>query len=310
MKLKKIILSITLMSAMLVGCSTKNTSTNVSDQPTTQETTEKEKKELPKISVASVSMSQVLDAMDIDVVGRPKTQLTLPERYKDVTEIGTSPSPDFEKLLEVGTELLIGDLSFKERLEKSAEEYNMDVFYANTSTYDDFLNTIEELGKKLDREEDSTKVIDGIKNSMKKYEGKQSDKKVAIIFGTSESNQLATETSYVGSLVKALGGQNIVNYIAEKDKSILTETGTPYVNLNIEQILANQPDIVLRFGHGDLEAAKKSFEKLFDENPVWKDLDAVKNNKVYDLDSAIFNVSANMRIGEGLEQLGEILYSE
>lgn len=308
MDFKKIILFLTLMSTLLVGCATKDVSTSANEQKI--DNLKDEQKPLPRISVASVSISQVLDAMQIDIVGKPETKLALPERYKNVEEIGTSHSPNFEKILEINTELLIGDELFKDKLDKTAKEYNIDTFYAKTGTYEDFLNTIEELGKKLDKEEEATKVIKSIKESIKKYEGKENDKKVAIIFGTSESHQLATENSYVGSLVKKLGAKNIATIITEKDTNALADNNSSYINLSIEQILENQPDIILRFGHGNIDAAKESFKKLFDENVAWKTLDAVKNNEVYDLDSSIFGVSANMRISEALEQLGEILYKE
>ena len=55
-----------------------------------------------------------------------------------------------------------------------------------------------------------------------------------------------------------------------------------------------------------MEAAKKAFEQLFNENPAWKNLSAVKNDKVYYLDSTIFGTSANNLVDKALIELGEI----
>ena len=317
MKFKKIALSLTLISALLVGCGTsgKNepASTNAENTAESTDSTEankNEQKENMKISVASVAISEVLAAMEQEVVGRPTTKLKLPEMYQNVAEIGSSHSPDFEKILAVGTELLIGDEMFKSKIEKTASEYNIDTFYVNTSTYQKFIESIEGLGKKINKEEEAKKVIQTINAPLEKYKDKSSDKTIAIIFGTSESNQLATDESYIGSLLKALGGKNIVNAIAEKNSNVLDKVENGYINLNIEQILQTPPDIIVRFGHGNVEEANKSFEKLFNENPAWKDLDAVKNNKVYDLDASVFGVSANLKIDKALEQLGEIIYEK
>ena len=312
MKFKKIVLSFTLVSALLVGCGSNNSqaSTDANQPVTTEQNGEDVQMETPKISVSSVAISEVLAAMNQEIVGRPTTKLELPEQYVGVAEIGSSFSPDVEKILAVGTELLIADETFKDKIEKTAKEYNIDTFYVNTSTYEKFIDSIKQLGEKINKVDDANNIIEKIEAPIKKYEDKVTDKTVAIIFGTSESNQLATNESYIGSLLKALGGKNIVNEIAQKNSNALENVENGYINLNIEQILQSPPDIIVRFGHGNVEEANKSFEKLFNENPAWKNLEAIKNNKVYDLDASIFGVSANLKIDKALEQLGEILYEK
>lgn len=114
---------------------------------------------------------------------------------------------------------------------------------------------------------------------------------------------LATETSYLGDLVKTVGGKNIASKL---DKNV--ENG--YVQLSLEYILEQNPDYILRFAHGNLEETKKSFDKAFDKNPAYQELNAVKNNKVVDLDSNVFNVSANLKVKEAIQTLGDILYGE
>ena len=263
-----------------------------------------------RIASASVAISQVLSAMGQELVARPTTRYPLPKEYQNLPEIGNSHAPDIEKILVTKTQLLIGDQLFKSSLEKTIAGHDIELFLVDTSSYDKFTQSIAALGKKIGKEKEATKIIKTINSPIKKYKGKKTNKTIAILFGASESNQLATENSYVGSLVKVLGGKNIVNSIAQKDKNILSKAENGYVNFNVEQILANQPDIIIRFGHGNVDAATKSFEKLFNENPAFKNLKATKNKKVYDLDSAIFGVSANLRISEALDQLGKIIYEK
>ncbi len=338
MKLKKIILSLTLISSLLVGCDSnsdqKSIDTNQSNK--IEQTSKDAQMQNLKISVASVAISEVLDAMNQEIVGRPTTKLNLPEKYVNVEEIGSSFSPDFEKILAVGTELLIADETFKNKIEKTANTYNINTFYVNTSTYKNFIDSIKTLGEKINKIQEANDVIKKIQEPIDKYKDKTTDKKVAIIFGTSESNMLATDESYVGSLIKALGGKNIVNEIIEKNKNILENSENGYINLNLEQVIENQPDIIIRFGHNNIEEYNKSFDKLFNENPAWKNLNAIKNNKIYNksfdklfnenpawknlnaiknnkiynLDSSIFGVSANLKIDIALKQLGEILYEK
>lgn len=112
---------------------------------------------------------------------------------------------------------------------------------------------------------------------------------------------LATDTSYLGDLTKTLGAKNIANNLDTNVKS-------PYIQFSLEQILEQNPDYILRFAHGELEQTKKAFDQAFDKNSAYKELDAVKNNKVIDLDPSIFNVSANLQVKEAIKNLGEIFY--
>ena len=129
------------------------------------------------------------------------------------------------------------------------------------------------------------------------------DATVAILFGSGENFMLATETSYLGDLLKTVGGTNIATELDGSAKS-------PYLQFSLEQIVQTNPDYILRFAHGNLEETKKAFDDAFDKNPAYAELDAVKNNKVIDLDSNIFNVSANLNVSEAIKTLGGILYGE
>lgn len=316
MKLKTTLLAVVLTFSILVGCSNQSNKevSNDNDKNIEKENSlEKEKVNTDiKISVASVAISQILSEMNQEIVGRPTTKLTLPKEYQDVPEIGSSFSPDFEKVLAVGTELLIGDEMFKDKIEKTAKEYGIETFYVNTSTYNSFLTSIEELGKKIGKEKEANDIIKRFKEPLNNTKDINKDLKVAIIFGTSESNMLATENTYVGSLVQALGVKNIATEIINDSSgnNPLEVDSNGYINLNLEQLLKNQPDLILRFGHGNVEEANKAFDKLFSENPAWKNLNAVKNNKIFDLDSNIFGSSANNSVDKALIKLGEILNAE
>lgn len=303
----KIAVCVVLMFSLFTGCSS-NSQQTINDTSQNIQNDIVVNDENIKISVASVAISQILADMDQEIVGRPTTKLALPERYLEVEEIGSSFSPDFEKVLAVGTELLIGDSLFKEKIDATAKQYGIDTFYIDTSTYESFLFGIDELGRKIGKEEEATNIIARFQEPLNNLKNINKDLKVAIIFGTSESNMLATEDTYVGSLIKALGLKNVVTEITGSTSlsSEVNETNSSYVNLNLEQLLQNQPDVILRFGHGNIEEANRAFEKLFNENPAWKNLEAVKNGKIYDLDPNIFGSSANNHVDEALMQLGEI----
>ena len=294
MKLRKLASIFVLGALLMTGCQAGGT-TGKSEDVAKEKT----------VVAATVSGSQVLDKLDANVVGIPTTQLEMPEKFKGLPEVGQSMNPDLEVVASLNPDAFVMDNAFKDSVEKSLKEYDFNTFFLKTNTYTDYIKSIEELGKTIDKEEEATTLINELKNIEKEVKSKKGDKAptVAIIFGSGENFMLATETSYLGDLVKTVGGKNIASKL---DKNV--ENG--YVQLSLEYILEQNPDYILRFAHGNLEETKKSFDKAFDKNPAYQELNAVKNNKVVDLDSNVFNVSANLKVKEAIQTLGDILYGE
>lgn len=297
MKLKKLASLFVIGALLMTGC--QSSSTDESTNEVAQVVEEK------TVVAATVSGSQVLDRLDAAVIGIPTTQLELPESLKGLPEVGQSMSPDLEIVASLEPDVFIMDNMFKESVEESLDEYGFDTFFLKTNTYSAYVESIEELGKKLNKEEEATNLLNELKEVEKEVANKKGDKSpsVAIIFGAGENFMLATETSYLGDLAKAVGATNIAS-------NLEGEIQNGYIQLSLEHILKENPDYILRFAHGNLEDTKKSFDAAFDKNPAYQELDAVKNNKVVDLDSKIFNVSANLKVKEAITTLGDILYGE
>ena len=68
------------------------------------------------------------------------------------------------------------------------------------------------------------------------------------------------------------------------------------------------PDIILRAAHALPDQVKKMFAEEFETNDIWKHFEAVQNGKVYDLDSSLFNMSANFKYSDALKALQPMLY--
>ena len=195
------------------------------------------------------------------------------------------------------------DSNFQASVEESLSQYGLNTFFFETGSYSDFVNSIKQLGVEINREDEAKKLVNEIEASVTKALEKKGDQSptVAVIFGAGENFMLATDTSYLGDLVKTLGATNITSKL-DGDMS------SAYVQFSLEQILAENPDYVLRFAHGNIEETAKMFDAAFDSNEAYQQLDAVKSGKVYDLDPTIFNVSANLEITTAIETLGEIFY--
>ena len=296
MKFRKLA-SVFMVSALfLTGCQASSTGQD-----------KESSKDNKKVSVvsATVSATQVLDKLDANVLGVPTTKMDLPEKYKDLPKVGQAMSPDLEIVASLEPDVFVMDNMFKEKVEESMKKYDLNTFFFDTSTYTNFVNSIKKLGAEINQTEEATKLVNELKDvekeAVKNKKGEAPT--VAIIFGGGENFMLATETSYLGDLAKTVGAKNITSNLDTNVKS-------PYIQFSLEQILEQNPDYILRFAHGEIEQTKKAFDTAFDKNPAYKELDAVKNNKVIDLDPSIFNVSANLQVKEAIKTLGETFYGK
>ena len=294
----KKILSLILIGTTVGMISCSNVSNNQKEEEVKEQTI--------KIVSSTVAATQVMNELDLDLVGIPTTQSTLPDRYSGITEIGQSFAPNFETVVSLAPDLVVFDSNFKDKVSEQVSQYNLNSFYFDTTSFTNFKESIVELGKVTDREEKAQELANTLQESVDKVLEKSSkdstDLKVAIIFGSSESFMLATDTSYIGDLLNTINFDNITDTIEGVNSG--------YINFSLEQIVKNNPDYILRFSHGDTEAAKKAFDDEFTSNPAWQALDAVKNGNVYDLDPSIFGVTANLKVTDAIEELGNIIYGE
>ena len=305
MKVKNLLSMILVAGMMLVGCQNdgqdvdQSTENPQPDQAVQEETLVEE----VKVVSATVSATNVLAKLDAEVVGVPTTTQTLPAQYADLPEVGQAMSPDLEIVASLEPDLFIMDYNFQASVEESLSQYGLNTFFFETGSYSDFVNSIKQLGVEINREDEAKKLVNEIEASVTKALEKKGDQSptVAVIFGAGENFMLATDTSYLGDLVKTLGATNITS-------KLNGDMSSGYVQFSLEQILAQNPDYVLRFAHGNIEQTKKMFDEAFDANDAYQELDAVKSGKVYDLDPTIFNVSANLEITTAIETLGEIFY--
>ena len=110
---------------------------------------------------------------------------------------------------------------------------------------------------------------------------------------------IATENSYVGSLVELAGGENVY---AGTDQEFLT--------VNTEDMKTKEPDVILRAAHALPDQVVSMFKDDFETNDIWKHFDAVKDGRVYDLTYELFGMSATFRYPEALDELQPMLYPD
>jgi len=257
------------------------------------------------VAVNSVAISHVLAELDAHVIGVPATQNPLPEPFVGLPEIGNAHTIDFEALAYLEADLVVVDAGFREAHEAMLEELGQTAYFFDTSTFSGFVASIAALGELVNREEEASAITGRLENAMTSAKSELVGEMpaVAILFGAGDDLMLATPNSYVGNLVSELGMPNIAT---EFEGAMFA----PFVPFSAEQLIAIDPELILRFAHASVTDATAMFDLMFDENPALQQLEAVQSGQMFDLDSRIFGVSANLRVEEAFSILGAIFNGE
>lgn len=256
-----------------------------------------------RIIAGTVAAAEYLDLMGVEIVGVVSTERGLPERYKDVPQIGTAMSPDLERIVSLAPDIFISDTNLKENIETLLEGQDIATKFISNASYEDVMTNFLNLGKLFNKEEVAQAIVDDMRATeqriMESIKGKEAPR-VLVIFGTPESFMLATQHSYIGSLIEKLGAMNVTD--------LLNQGGpAPFVPFSLETVADLNPDVILRLSHIAPEVTRAAFEREFSQG-FWVNLDAVKEGRVYDLSNAFFGVTGNVRAKYALENLAELLF--
>lgn len=257
---------------------------------------EEKKSSSPRIVATSPATCDIMDRLGIDLVGVPSSGA--PSRYSKVTKVGTPMSPDMEVIKSLHPTDVIGPDGLKGDLKGQYDKIGVNATFLNLRSVKGLYDSVQQVGDKYGKSEEAKAIVQEYKDFMASYSAKHGGKspKVLVLMGLPGSYLVATNNSYAGSLVELAGGTNVFH----DSKDFLT--------ISPEEMLARDPDVIIRTAHGAPKEAQAMFAKEFSTNDIWKHFRAVENGKVYDVDYTIFGMSATFDYPQALADLEPMLY--
>lgn len=308
MKNKLSLLMVILFGIFLIaGCGTDDSSNADESEPSDEANAEAEEAESEDaqetdgdIIATTVALVEIMDKLELDLVGVPTSYKDLPERYADATEVGMAMDPDMEIIKSLKPTDVLSVTTLEADLEDTFEKTDTPVSFIDLESVEGMYDAILDLGEKYDRTEQAEELVNSYDQQLseleKEVEGKDSPS-VLILLGVPGSYLVATENSYIGDLVKRAGGENVIQ-----------GEDVEYISSNTEHLQQSNPDIILRAAHGMPDEVVEMFDKEFKENDIWQHFKAVQDNRVYDLEETRFGTTANLAAPEALDELVDMLY--
>lgn len=292
MKYKRIISIIAtgIMIVSMIGCSSSNNENKSVAIGSGEEV----------VVSTSVAVTEILDALGVKVSGIPKTSHELPESTKGAIEVGNPMSPDLEIIKSLNPTVVVSVDTLGSDYMNLFTENNIPSEFVSLESLDGLKEAITTLGERFNKNEEATNLLSEIETKeieVAKNSETLEKPEVLLLFAAPGSTMIATEKSYIGSLVKIVGGKNIIQ-----------DNSTSFTTYNKEDLAMLNPDKILVMVHAMPEETKKALEAEMATDAAWQNINAVKEGKVIYLDSEYFGMSANLKVIEGLDILSDIVH--
>lgn len=256
-----------------------------------------------RVVTTSVPLTEMLYLLGITPVGVPTSTNPIPADFDTIDKIGSPMAPDLEVVTKLQPDLLLGAESLRSTLDKNLEGIDIDKAYLRTESFDDLKLSLKVLGTYFNKTDEMnaalSKILDKENELSQLAEGKELPS-VMLVIGTADSFMVMSEKSYLGSLVKKLGADNIATSALQ-----VTDTYSP---INMENIVAADPDIILVLASGDHGATEDKFKKEIEKNETWTKLSAYTNDKIQILDYSVFGVTSILNAETALTEIAKYFY--
>lgn len=226
-----------------------------------------------------------------------------PASAKDIPtmEVGHATGPNLEQLVTAKPDLIILSPTFAAFL-PGLKQLGIPALVYSIRDMHDVPNYYKHIGQLVDAKTKATELATQMQQfiDQHKIEANESSPKVFALFGISDAFHAFMPESYLGSMVRTLGG-NLVTQGA-----IPVRTGSSIGSFSMEKIVASNPDVIIVISHGQ---DSKISDKLAG-SPLWANLNAVKNKRVYMLSEWLFLMNPGPRMTDALPQLKQAMYAK
>ncbi|KOA19763.1 vitamin B12-binding protein precursor [Clostridium homopropionicum DSM 5847] len=217
-----------------------------------------------------------------------------PAEAKNVQSIGSLTNPNVEKIIELKPDVVIASTHFKDDVAKKLEDLGIKIIVLyNAEDFNGVYDIIDTLGKIVNAQDTARTLVSAMQKKIQevkgKVEGKEAPKVYYVVGFGKDGDYTATGDTFIGQIIQMAGGTNIA-----KDA-----TGWKY---SLEKIIENDPEYIVLSKNYDMKAQ-------FITTAGYKELSAVKNNKVIEIDDNLLN-RQGPRLAEGVEALAKILHPD
>ena len=266
------------------------------------EPAEAENSETLTVVAVSKSIGDLWFLSGGELAGMTEDGMDLEGISENTEVIGTVTNPSLEAIAALSPDLVLlsGELPTHKKLAEELDSRGIRSKMISVNSFSDYDKVMKELTGMTGREDcykkNVTDVGERIDRILESASDKDLKKGTYLALRVSATKNKALKNDYFAcEIFNAFGLENIA-----QDNSAFDE-------LNLEAILAADPDFIFVVEQGKSTEAQESFAEAFSGKPVWQELAAVRNGCVYMLPKDYFQYKPNAKWDEAYQYVMELL---
>ena len=252
----------------------------------------------PRYISLAPSTTEILFALGLgdNIVG-VSSFCNYPKEAQGKPKVGSFSSPNIEAILSMKPDCVFCTGLEQARAVQQLRRLGLKVYVSDPSSVEELFESISEIGAVTLRQREAEGLVAGMRSDIaavgEKIKDIPPDKRVRVFIEIwHEPLMTAGKGSFIDGLVYLAGGINIAHKVVR-----------PYCNYSAEKVISLDPQVII-LAYMNKEAPLKLVEGRFG----WRQIDAVKNKRVFnDIDPDTL-LRPGPRVTEGLKALYKKLY--
>ncbi|MEJ2242650.1 MAG: ABC transporter substrate-binding protein [Candidatus Bathyarchaeota archaeon] len=217
----------------------------------------------------------------------------------NIMKVGQYADISTEPIVSLNPDLVIAAMTVQLPIIENLAAVGESAMIINPENYDDVLSDILLVGEATGANQEAEELVNSIQSKTQEIFDKTKDEtrpRVYIEYAFNGGFQSFGSGSFADELINKAGGKNI-----------FINTLSAYISANSEEIIVSNPEIII-ISKGAMAEACGLTPSVVKNRPGWDQIDAIKNNQIYEIDERLLLPGAAMV--DSLDSMARIVHPE
>lgn len=235
----------------------------------------------------------------------------LPENVAIITVDLASYQPDLEQILALQPDVVMGGLGLHDGIRQPLNDAGIPVLLSYPSSLEEGVADLQMTAAITGQADQADEAVAALEARLRAYQMTVPDvASVMLVFSATGSEALFVETSSAQTCATLIAYQ-LADCPFSLDETAGQFAGFGYGTFTVEAILDADPDAIFFAGYDNQGVTDPALLSGISENPLWPELSAVQNERVYSIDAWTFSGQSGITLlGLAVDTTMTLLYPD